>query len=55
MCIRDSNTTGHSPLCFKPLEPKLQVGLTLVWKKYHLFSRAAEYFIKTLRQEFETY
>ena len=49
------NTTGHSPLCFKPLEPKLQVGLTLVWKKYHLFSRAAEYFIKTLRQEFETY
>ena len=49
------NTTGHSPLCFKPLEPKLQVGLTLVWKKYHIFSRAAEYFMKTLRQEFDNH
>lgn len=31
------NTTGHSPLCFKPLEPKLQVGLTLVWKNIIYF------------------
>lgn len=23
------NTTGESPLCFRPLEPQLEVGLTL--------------------------
>lgn len=29
------NTSGNSKLCFIPLEPKLEVGLTLIWKKYH--------------------
>ena len=54
LCLdRLINTTGDSPLCFKPLEPKLEVGITLVWKKYHIFSRAAQYFINMLRQEFE--
>lgn len=38
------NTSGNSKLCFIPLEPKLEVGLTLIWKKYHLFSKAASYF-----------
>ncbi|WP_028044558.1 LysR family transcriptional regulator [Candidatus Stoquefichus massiliensis] len=47
------NTTGDSQLCFRPLEPKLEVGLTLVWKKYQIFSRAADYFLKTLRTEIE--
>lgn len=45
------NTTGDSQLCFRPLEPKLEVGLTLAWKKYQIFSRAADYFLKTLREE----
>lgn len=47
------NTTGESPLCFRPLEPQLEVGLTLAWKKYQIFSRAAEQFLKTLRRELE--
>lgn len=47
------NTTGDSQLCFRPLEPKLEVGLTLAWKKYQIFSRAADYFLKTLREELE--
>lgn len=47
------NTSGDSQLCFKPLEPRLEVGLTLVWKKYQIFSRAADYFLKTLRNEIE--
>lgn len=49
------NTTGDSPLCFRPLEPVLEVGLALVWKKYHVFSRAAEYFLEELRKEIGTY
>lgn len=45
------NTTGDSQLCFRPLEPKLEVGLTFVWKKYQIFSRAADYFLKMLKEE----
>ncbi|MFQ7753437.1 MAG: LysR family transcriptional regulator [Acutalibacteraceae bacterium] len=43
------NTTGTS-LCFKPLSPSLQAGLCVVWKKYQVFSRAAELFLEALRQ-----
>lgn len=49
------NTTGNSLLCFKPLEPRLEVGLTFVWKKYNIFSHASEYFLKMLRCELEKY
>ena len=45
------NTSGNSKLCFIPLDPKLEVGLTLIWKKYHLFSKAASYFLNQLRKE----
>ena len=38
--------TYNSTLCFKPLEPKLEVGLDLVWKKYQIFSKAADFFLK---------
>lgn len=44
-------TSGDSPLCFRPLEPKLEVGLNLVWKKYQIFSKAAEKFLEYLHQE----
>ena len=45
------NTTGDSPLCFRPLQPKLEVGLAFVWKKYQVFSKASEYFLKELKKE----
>lgn len=38
--------TYNSTLCFKPLEPKLEVGLDLVWKKYQIFFKAADFFLK---------
>lgn len=44
------NTTGQSALCFKPLEPKLEVGLSIVWKKYQVLSKAAEAFLDKMRQ-----
>lgn len=44
------NTTGDSNLCFRPLKPRLEVGLNLVWKKYQVFSPAMELFLKTMQQ-----
>lgn len=34
-----------SPLCFRPLEPKLEARMSLVWKKYQVFSKASEIFL----------
>ena len=38
------NTTGDCNLCFRPLEPKFETGLYLVWKKYQVFTKAAKVF-----------
>lgn len=47
------NTSGDSDLCFRPLYPVLEAGLCIVWKKYQVFSRAAEQFLKIIQSEFE--
>lgn len=44
-------TAEGCPLCFRPLEPKLEVGISVGWKKYQTFSKAAEVFLKQLQQE----
>lgn len=49
------NTTGNSNLHFTPLDPKIEVGLTLVWKKYQVFSMASTHFLKLLKEELEHY
>ena len=46
------NTTGGSNLCFRPLYPTQEAGLCIVWKKYQLFSKAAEQFLKRIQAEF---
>lgn len=46
------NTLGNSSLCFKPLEPKMEVGLNVVWKKSQIFSKAAQKFLEILESEF---
>lgn len=43
------NTTG-SNLCFRPLKPKLELGMYLVWKKSQIFSRAMELFLELIRE-----
>lgn len=43
------NTTG-SDLCFHPLNPKLELGMYLIWKKSQTFSRAMEVFEEQLRE-----
>ncbi len=44
------NPTGESNLCFRPLSPKLEIGLNVVWKKYQLLSKAAERFLLKLQE-----
>lgn len=45
------NTAGDSPLCFRPLEPTLVVNLDLVWKKYQVFSKAAQIFLERIQEK----
>lgn len=47
------NTAESSTLCFRPLEPKLDSGLNLIWKKYQVFSSAAELFLERLQDAFQ--
>ena len=46
------NTTPGSGLAFRPLSPKLETKLYLVWKKYQTFSPIAERFLKQIRFSF---
>lgn len=43
------NTTGGN-LCFRPLKPKQELGMYLVWKKSQIFSKAAEVFLNYLQE-----
>jgi len=45
-------TTGKSNLCFRPLEPRFESHLYFVWKKYQVFSKAAEKFLARVQKEY---
>lgn len=47
------NTTGNSNLCFRPLAPKLEIELSIIWKKYQVFSKPAEKFLSVLQDTLE--
>ena len=47
-----ANTAEDSILCFRPLAPQLDSGLNIIWKKYQVFSSAAELFLEKLRESF---
>lgn len=47
-----ANTSENSRLCFRRLEPRLDSGLNVIWKKYQVFSSAAELFLERLRESF---
>ena len=44
------NTSGNSRLCFRPLKPKLENKMSIIWKKYQVFSKPAERFLEVLRE-----
>lgn len=45
------NVTGDSPLCFRPIMPLIKAYMSVVWKKFQVFSRASEAFLTTLKDE----
>ena len=47
-----TNTGETSPFCFRLLEPRLETGLNIVWKKYQVFSPAAELFLQKIQERF---
>jgi len=50
LCIdKLMNTSEESTLCFRPLSPKLEAGLNILWKKHQTFSSATKIFLTYLR------
>ena len=47
------NTSGDSELCFRPLYPTMEAGLCIVWKRYQVFSKASQEFLRLLRNEWD--
>lgn len=47
------NTSGTSDLCFRPLKPALENEMSLIWKKYQVFSKPCEKFLAVLREVLE--
>ncbi len=45
------NTSGSSKLCFRPLKPRREVGMSIIWKRYQIFSKASEKFLAQLKEE----
>lgn len=46
------DTSSESVLCFRPLNPKLESALDIVWKKHQVFSPAAKLFLDKLKEKF---
>ena len=49
------NTSGNSSLCFRPLSPKREDGMNIIWKKYQVFSKASERFMQKIKELLITY
>ncbi len=44
------NFTGDSNLCFRPLEPTLEAGMHIIWKKYQILTKATDRFLQKLKK-----
>lgn len=49
------DTSESQTLCFRPLEPTLKIQYGLSWKRYPIFSKAAEKFIEQLNNLVENH
>ncbi|MCM1535646.1 MAG: LysR family transcriptional regulator [Clostridium sp.] len=45
------NTTGNSVLCFRALSPGQEASMSVIWKKYQIFSKASEKFMEIIKQQ----
>ncbi len=46
------NIPEKSNLCFRPLEPKVEAELYLVWKKFQMFTKPAELFLESVQKKY---
>ncbi len=46
--------TANTDLCFKPLQPALHAEMNIIWKRYSIFTKAAERFMLKLREMIDT-
>ncbi len=46
------DTSEKSELCFRPISPRLETKMYIIWKKYQIFSPIADLFLKKLREEY---
>lgn len=44
------NVSGTNNLCFKRFIPKLEVGISIIWKKYQIFSKDSEKFLEKIKE-----
>lgn len=44
------NVSSDSNLCFKPLAPKLESNMNIIWKKYQVFPKATQKFLQKLQK-----
>ena len=44
------NVSGDSNLCFRPLSPRMEAEASIIWKRYQVFSKAAQKFIDALQE-----
>jgi len=47
-----ADTSAESELTFRPLEPALETRMYLIWKKYQVFSPAAEVLLEEIKERF---
>ena len=53
LCYDKLINTKGSNLCFRPFSPRLEAHGFIVWKKYQVFSKAANIFLQYLREMLE--
>ncbi len=46
------DTSEQSELCFRPLIPRLETKLYIIWKKYQVFTPAAEVLLNELKEHY---
>lgn len=49
------NTSGDSELCFRPLNPFLEVTYYFIWKKYNVLSKTSKQFLNIIQEIMDTY
>lgn len=54
-CDKIIHTSNAGSLCFRPLAPKKEAGMSIIWKKYQVFSKASEKFMQKAKELFPSF